>query len=99
MVGRDHGDSISPLELVEKLAALAPLPRVHLVRYGGVWHPCHLREAIIPTRASRVWTARERGRKHLIGTGHGYRRVFDLDMATCPLCHRGSLRIIAATER
>ena len=23
-------------------------------------------------RASRVWTARKRGRKHLIGTGHGY---------------------------
>ena len=23
-------------------------------------------------------------------------RVFDLDMATCPFCHRGSLRIIAA---
>jgi hypothetical protein len=23
-------------------------------------------------------------------------RVFDLDMATCPLCRRGSLRIIAA---
>jgi hypothetical protein len=23
-------------------------------------------------------------------------RVFDLDMATCPFCHRGALRIIAA---
>ena len=23
-------------------------------------------------------------------------RVFDLDMGTCPFCHRGTLRIIAA---
>ena len=30
------------------------------------------------------------------GTGPGLGRVFNVDMATCPLCHRGSLRIIAA---
>jgi hypothetical protein len=29
------GITLSPLELLEKLAALVPLPRVHLVRYGG----------------------------------------------------------------
>ena len=29
------GIRLSPLELLEKLAALVPLPRVHLVRYGG----------------------------------------------------------------
>jgi hypothetical protein len=28
------GSKLSPLELLEKLAALVPLPRVHLVRYG-----------------------------------------------------------------
>jgi len=28
------GIKLSPLELLEKLAALVPLPRVHLVRYG-----------------------------------------------------------------
>src|SRR5262245_8304644 len=38
------------MELLEKLAALAPLPRVHLVRYGGCLAPhSHLRGAIIPT--------------------------------------------------
>jgi hypothetical protein len=30
------GIKLSPLELLEKLAALVPLPRMHLVRYGGV---------------------------------------------------------------
>ena len=29
------GIKLSPLELLEKLAAIVPLPRVHLVRYGG----------------------------------------------------------------
>jgi Putative transposase len=33
------GITLSPLELLEKLAALVPLPRVHLVRYGGCLAP------------------------------------------------------------
>jgi Putative transposase len=44
------GMRLSPVELVEKLAALVPLPRVHLVRYGGcLASHSHLRRAIIPT--------------------------------------------------
>jgi hypothetical protein len=44
------GSQLSPLELLEKLAALVPLPRVHLVRYGGCLAPhSHLQGAIIPT--------------------------------------------------
>jgi hypothetical protein len=44
------GIRLSPLELMEKLAALVPLPRVHLVRYGGCLAPhSHLRGAIRPT--------------------------------------------------
>ena len=29
------GIKLSPLELLEKLTAIVPLPRVHLVHYGG----------------------------------------------------------------
>ena len=44
------GIRLSPVELLEKLAALVPLPRVHLVRYGGCLAPhSHLRGVIIPT--------------------------------------------------
>ena len=44
------GLRLSPLELLDKLAALVPLPRVHLGRYGGCLAPhSHLRGAIIPT--------------------------------------------------
>ena len=44
------GIRLSPVELLEKLAALVPLPHVHLVRYAGCLAPhSHLREAIRPT--------------------------------------------------
>ncbi len=33
------GMTLSPLELLEKLAAIVPLPRVHLVRYAGCLAP------------------------------------------------------------
>jgi hypothetical protein len=49
------GIRLSPVELVEKLAALVPLPRVYLVRYGGCLAPHrHLRGAIIPTPSRTV---------------------------------------------
>src|SRR5215469_11273343 len=45
-----RGIRLSPLELLEKLAALVPLPHVHLVRYGGCLAPhSHLWGAIRPT--------------------------------------------------
>jgi Putative transposase len=89
---------LSPMELLEKLAALVPLPRVHPVRYGGCLAPHRsLRGTIIPTprqqgmedeetdTASPRWSWARR-----------LKRVFALDMARCPFCQRGALRIIAA---
>ena len=93
-----NGIKLSPLELLEKLAAIVPLPRVHLVRYGGCLAPhSTLRAAIIPTLRQQGVD----GDKAKTGTpywnwGRLLGRVFDLDMATCPFCRRGSLRIIAA---
>jgi hypothetical protein len=91
------GIRLSPLELLEKLAALVPLPRVHLVRYAGCLAPhSRLREAIIPTPRQQGLDGEE------AHTGTSYwpwarllGRVFGLEMATCPFCRRGSLRIIA----
>jgi len=92
------GIRLSPLELLEKLAALVPLPRVHLVRYGGCLAPhSHLRGAIIPT-------PRQQGRdEEATDTGsprwtwaRRRKRVLALAMARCPWCQRGALRMIAA---
>src|SRR6266545_4906423 len=92
------GIRLSPLELLEKLAALVPLPRVHLVRYGGCLAPhSHLRGAIIPTpRQQGIDEPAARTGSPRWSWARLLQRVFDLDMATCPVCRRGSLRIIAA---
>jgi hypothetical protein len=91
------GITLSPLELLEKLAALVPLPRVHLVRYGGCLAPhSTLREAIRPTLRQQGIAGEEA--KPATPYWHWARllgRVFGLDMATCPFCRRGTLRIIA----
>jgi Putative transposase len=92
------GIKLSPLELLEKLAALVPLPRQHQVRYGGCLAPhSHLRAAIIPT-------LRQQGADEPEGStvspnwtwARLLKRVFAIDMARCPVCHQGTLRIIAA---
>jgi len=91
------GIRLAPLELLEKLAALVPLPRVHLVRYGGCLAPhSHLRGAIRPTPRQQGLDGEE------TKTGTPYwpwarllGRVFGLDMTACPFCHQGTLRIIA----
>src|SRR5438132_7863542 len=90
------GIRLAPLELLEKLAALVPLPHVHLVRYGGCLAPhSHLRHAILPT-------PRQQGMDEETDTGSPYwswarllHRVFALDMVPCPFCQRGTLRLIA----
>src|SRR5262249_54035058 len=91
------GIRLSPLELLEKLAALVPLPHVHLVRYGGCLAPhSHLRGAIRPTPRQQGLDGTEAhpGTPYwpwarLLG------RVFGLEMRTCPLCRRGSLHLMA----
>src|SRR5207245_8863105 len=91
------GIRLSPVELLEKLATLVPLPRMHLVRYGGCLAPhSHLRGAIIPTSRPQGMDEEE------TDTGSPrwswarlLKRVFALDMARCPCCQQGSLRIIA----
>ena len=95
------GIRLSPLELLEKLAALVPLPHVHLVRYGGCLAPhSTLRAAILPTPHQQGVDGEE------TPTGTPYwpwarllSRVFGLDMRTCLFCRRGSLRIIAVVTQ
>jgi hypothetical protein len=92
------GVKLSPLELLEKLAALVPLPRMHLLRYGGCLAPhSKLRAAIIPTpRQQGV----EEPEAHTPSPNWTWarllKRVFAIDMERCPACQQGRLRIIAA---
>ena len=91
------GIRLSPVELVEKLAALVPLPRVHLVRYGGCLAPhSHLRGALIPTLRQQGLDEPEAcPTSPRWSWARLLQRVFALDMVHCPWCQRGTLRLIA----
>ena len=92
------GITLSPVELLEKLAALVSLPRVHLVRYGGCLAPhSSLRGAITPTPCQQGVEGDDATTESPRWSwARLLKRVFALDMATCPLCRQGSLRMIAA---
>jgi hypothetical protein len=91
------GIRLSPLELLEKLAALVPLPHVHLVRYSGCLAPhSHLRGAILPTPRQQGRDESEAGPPSPRWSwARLLQRVFGLDLAHCPFCPRGTLRLIA----
>ena len=91
------------LELIEKLAALVPSPRLNLIRYHGVLAPnAAARAAIVPGPQAEadVQTCSRHG---VQGQPSTYRRswatllarVFRIDVTHCPDCG-GPMRIIAA---
>ena len=92
---------MSPLEFMQRLAALVPRPRLHLIRFHGVLAPnAGLRAAIVP---SSTENAREPADEHAhgaparMGWARLLKRVFDIDLEHCPQCG-GELKIIAAIE-
>jgi hypothetical protein len=100
---------MSPLQFMQRLAALVPRPRLHLIRFHGVLAPSARRRArVVPQgpadeqpRADAAAVAEcEAGqtpaRPHRIGWARLLRRVFDIDMQHCPNCGAGELKIIAA---
>ena len=93
---------MEPLEFMERLAALVPRPRLHLIRFHGVLAPnAKLRSKIVPTPAERATTepptdhAQGQGETPRLSWARLLKRVFDIDIEHCPNCG-GSLKIIAA---
>jgi hypothetical protein len=86
------------VELLEKLAALVPLPRIHLVRYGGCLAAhSSLRSAITPTPHQQGIDEPEASTElPRWNWARLLKRVFALDMARCLWCPQEALRIIAA---
>jgi len=88
---------VSPHELLERLAALVPPPRRHLIRYHGVLAPHAAdRARIVPVAtAARTPDAPAAGRAAgRLAWAQLLARVFRVDLK-CPACG-GPLRIIAA---
>lgn len=97
----------TPIEFLEKLAALIPKPRAHLVRYAGVFsRHSSLRPLIVPKKLREA--------KESEGTASGeppekkapsaqsktwaqlLKRVFNIDVSHCSHCQGTNVKIVAA---
>ena len=92
---------MAPLEFVQRLAALVPRPRLHLIRFHGVLAPnAKLRGKIIPSPAERA-TEASTDDAHAQGAPArmrlGQAAQTGLRHRNCPNCG-GTLKIIAAIE-
>jgi hypothetical protein len=94
---------MEPLEFMERLAALVPRPRLHLIRFHGVLAPnAKWRSEIIPTPPEPATKpandhAQAQGSPARMSWARLLKRVFDIDIEHCSNCG-GSLKIIAAIE-
>jgi hypothetical protein len=93
-----------PLELVEKLAAIVPPPRIHMVRYHGVLAPrAGCRRNVVPAPAEKAHDGTHAGAdasdcSHVSRSWTPWavlmRRVFAVDVLECPKCG-GKMKILA----
>jgi len=92
---------MSPLEFLQRLAALVPRPRLHLIRFHGVLAPhAKLRAAIVPAPAENASgqpadPAHAQPSPARMSWARLLKRVFDIDLEHCPQCG-GTWKIIAA---
>ena len=94
---------MSPLEFMQRLAALVPRPRLNLIRYHGVLAPnAKLRPQIIPRTPDTLYDASDdlegappHSTRARMSWAQLLKRVFDIDIERCPHCG-GTLKIIAA---
>ena len=96
---------MTPLEFLQRLAALVPRPRLHLIRFHGVLAPnATLRSQIVPGETNPETdsangdteppSASPRAR---MNWAQLLKRVFAIDITICPQCG-GPLTILAAIE-
>jgi hypothetical protein len=93
---------MAPLEFMQRLAAMVPRPRLHLIRFHGVLAPhAKMRPAIVPIPAQSTTTdtgecAHADDGRTRMSWARLLERVFDFDIEGCEC--GGKLEIIAAIE-
>jgi len=96
---------MSPLEFMQRLAALVPRPRLHLIRFHGVLAPnAKLRALVVPQESEPPAQAALPAECEATCVHHRpvrlswaklLKRVLEIDLERCPNCG-GALKIIAA---
>jgi hypothetical protein len=85
----------SPLEFLEKLAALVPPPRAHLTRFHGVLAPhSKIRSKVVPKVQPKQEGEAKVPKKARMGWAKLLKRVFGIDMENCAC--GGKMEILAA---
>ena len=94
---------LTPMEFMQRLAALVPRPRLHLIRFHGVLAPnARLRSQVVPTPAQKT-TAGEGECRHehnapqRMTWARLLKRVYDIDIERCEC--GGKLKLIAVIEQ
>ena len=83
------------VELRKARRARAPAARASRALWGCLAPHSHLRGAILPTPRQQGVDAETDTRSPCWSLARLLHRVFALDMAQCPFCQRGTLRLIA----
>jgi hypothetical protein len=84
-----------PIELLERLAALVPRPRINLVLYYGVFAPRAAgRRAIVPARDAPADGDADRAGSNNASWAELMQRSFGFDVLACARCG-GRLRLVA----
>lgn len=94
---------MSPLEWMQRLAALVPRPCLHLIRYPGILAPnAKWRAQVVPKSReadTAEWREQEpQPKRNDIPWARRLKRVFALDLEYGPTCN-GPLKRIAAIEQ
>ena len=77
----------SPMEFLEKLAALVPPPRAHLTRFHGVLAPhAKIRSQVVPAERPKPEGESAVPRKARMSWAKLLKRVFGIDMESCGHC-------------
>ena len=101
---------VTPPQFMERLVSLIPPPRLHMIRYHGVFAPNSTwRKEVVPKWAATVAAshnnANDEGACHhghsrrLLGWAKLMQRVFEIDVLQCPKCKGRMQRIAFITER
>jgi hypothetical protein len=95
---------MEPLELMEKLAALVPRPKVHLTRFHGVLAPHYkYRDQIVPKPKTEKPKVDDPAHEHKpaskarMSWARLLKRVFKIDMEICQACG-GKVKVISTIE-
>ena len=92
---------LSPLDLLSRLASLVPRPRVHLIRFHGVFAPhCKYRSLVTPAPSEKINETshkepKQQKKSYSMGWAKMLKRVFDMDIQTCSKCG-GQIKIISS---